>query len=351
MQKAAAWIKTLPAGSNADAIATGAFIFRGVAIRADLLLLLIRENCVAKLHMHRAQISSSGLVSVLHAAMYSDVITALSLGWIDIDEIALNALAMLMKTSKSIVEYYLWELDIRDDGVALICDALAENNVIEVLNLSQNDFGVEGARSLARFLKANKNTRLAHLVLLGNSIGDEGVVALADGLRSNDSLRALNLGYCGISDEGAIALASLLSHGSHLETLDLRENQIGEAGMKALANALKRNQSLQVFLAQSNAGLEGAGIEDAFIKALQNNVTLHTLEGIKSSTIKSLLLRNKMQIPEAVRRAALLLIGIRRSTDFEGMGDFAVFPKDIVRLIAQTVWATRKDPIWIQALK
>ena len=92
-------------------------------------------------------------------------------------------------------------------------------------------------------------------------------------------------------------------------------------------------------------------IEEAFIDALRTNVTLIELEGIKSSKIEALLVRNRELIPAAVRRAALLLIGIRRSTDIEGMGDFAVFPKDIVRLIAQTLWATRRDPIWIQALK
>ena len=100
-------------------------------------------------------------------------------------------------------------------------------------------------------------------------------------------------------------------------------------------------------MALSNAGLKGAGVEDAFIEAHQNNVTLTRLQGIESPKIASLLLRNKELIPAAVRRAAFLLIGIRRSTDFEGMGDFAVFPKDIVRLIAQTVYATRRDPIWI----
>jgi hypothetical protein len=33
------------------------------------------------------------------------------------------------------------------------------------------------------------------------------------------------------------------------------------------------------------------------------------------------------------------------------MGKFVVFPKDVVRLIAQAVWATRRDPVSIQALE
>ena len=223
--------------------------------------------------------------------------------------------------------------------------------MIEDLDISENSIGVEGARTLGSFLKANKSKTLASLSLAANSIGDEGVVALVDGLKSNESLRALYLSYCRISDEGAIALASLLEHGSYLETLRLHVNGIGEAGTKALANGLKRNKHLRHLGVQKNPELRGEIFESSFIDALQNNVTLLQLAGIRSSEIENLLLRKQEHIPEAVRRTALLLIGIRRSTDFEGMGDFAIFPKDIVRLIAQTVWATRRDPMWIKALK
>ena len=285
------------------------------------------------------------------ALMNSGATTALRLESIDFDRTDLKALAMLMRRSKSIFKYRLWHLNIQDDGVALICDALAGNGVIEYLDLSQNGFEVEGARSLARFMKANGSKSLTTLVLAGNPIGDEAVVALVDGIRGNESLRGLNLSYCGISDDGAIALASLLQHGSHLETLGLYGNEIEEAGLIALAIALKHNRKLQYLDFSLNPGCHGEGIENAFIPVFQSNVTLLKLAGIRSPKIEALLLRNKELVPAAVRRAALLLIGIRRSTDFEGMGDFAVFPKDIVRSIAQTVWATRRDPIWIQALK
>ena len=353
-QEAVAWIESLPGIAAPAAMATGEFIFKDVPIRADLLAHLVRENCVVKLSMFSAETSSSDLASLFNALMHSDVITTLDLrlGSIDIDEMALNALATLMRRSKSIVEYHLRHLNIQDDGVALICDALAENNVIEELDLWQNGIGVEGARSLARLMKADGSRSCATLDLAANSIGDEGVVALVDGLRGNTGLRKLNLSGCKISDQGAIALASLLSHGSHHETLFLQLNEIKEAGVKALANALKHNRNLcHLRITSWFVPRRGEIFESSFIEALQSNVTLIELQGIKSSKIEALLLRNKEHIPAAVRLAALLLIGIRQSTDIEGMGDFAVFPKDIVRLIAQTVWATRRDPIWIQALK
>ena len=351
MQEAEAGIESRSDQGGADAMAAGKFTFVSVAIRVDLLLHLIRENCVVKLSLFSAEIASSGLVCIFDALGNSGAITALCLVDIHFDEIALKALATLMKRSKSIVDYSLRELNIQDDGVALICNGLVENIVIEHLDLSQNGFEVEGARSLARFLKANRCKSFASLSVAANFIYDEGVVALVDGLKSNESLRALNVSYSGIFDDGAIALASLLEHGSHLVELDLNENEIGEAGLMALAKALNHNQNLQDLYVYFDSGGDGEGIENAFVDVFQSNVALLKLRDIRSSRIDTLLLRNKELIPAAVRRAALLLIGIRRSTDFEGMGDFAVFPKDIVRLIAQTVYATRRDPLWIQALK
>ena len=351
MQEAEAWIENLPVGGSEDVRDKGKFAFRGVEIRADLLAHMIRENCVAELSLYYAQIQSSGLVVIFDALMNSGAITALRLESIAFGGTALRALATLMKRSNSIVDYYLGELNIQVDGVALIWDALAKNSVIEYLNLSLPGIEVEGIRGLARFLKANRCKSLALLELAANFIYDEGVVALAGGLKSNGSLRGLYVSDCDISDDGAIALASLLEHGSHLQTLDLRVNGIGEAGLMALANALKRNEHLQRFAFRTDPGLGGDGIENAFIDVFQSNVTLLKLQGIKSSEIKALLRRNKKKIPAAVRRAALLLIGTCRSNSFEGMGNFAVFPKDIVRLIAQTMWETRRDPIWIQAIK
>ena len=45
----------------------------------------------------------------------------------------------------------------------------------------------------------------------------------------------------------------------------------------------------------------------------------------------------------AARRAALFIIARY------GEGDLEVFPRDIIRLIANEVWKTREDPIWMEA--
>ena len=49
-----------------------------------------------------------------------------------------------------------------------------------------------------------------------------------------------------------------------------------------------------------------------------------------------------------VRHTVCLLLGIRRGTNRQGMGDLQYLPKDIVLIIAKHVWAARRDPIWLE---
>ena len=353
-EEAIDWLLDIADEDRPDALgleqSLGLYLFKKVAIRVDLLSYLIRENYVVGLELNNVEISSPGLAALFDVAMHSEEIQMLKLAEIDFDNASCTALATLMKRSTSIM-CYIMGCTIQDADVALLCEALAGNSTIEELYLLENNLGLEGARSISRLLQTNDNRALTKLNLRGNQFGNEGISVLIDGLRRNTSLRKLKLCDCRISDDGAIALASFLEHGSHLNDLSLQYNQIGEAGMLALANALKFNRNLSTLKVFWNPGVNREGVEDAFIEALASNVTLLELRGINSSKIEALLLRNKDQIPAAVRCAALLLIGIRRSIDIEGMGGFAIFPKDIVRLIAQTVYATRRDPIWIHAIR
>ena len=46
---------------------------------------------------------------------------------------------------------------------------------------------------------------------------------------------------------------------------------------------------------------------------------------------------------DAARRAALFILARY------GEGDLAVFPRDLIRLIANEVWKTREDPMWMKS--
>lgn len=321
--------------------------FENVVVRCDMLSCLLRRNLVGWLRFDNVRISHSELADIFDAAIQSRVTRTLELNDVAVKELSLTGLASLMKRNKSIGYYHLHWCDLGDDGVSAICDALADSTLIKELVLPGNGIGLEGTRAMANFIKKNKSAFLVGLS--SNALGDEGVVMLCEGLASNKIVSRLNLSGCNISNAGAVALASLLENSMQLEALYLEENIIESAGIFSLADSLKRNQSLRILNILDNPGLDAEGVENAFIDVFHHNVCLVDLT-MEDTTqkISNLLLRNAVLIPAAVRRASLSLIAARRS--IEDAGDFDVFPKEIVKKIALEVWATRKDPKWMEAL-
>jgi hypothetical protein len=170
-------------------------------------------------------------------------------------------------------------------------------------------------------------------------------------------LKGLYLGYCEVGDDGAVKVAAFIEVDDILEGLYLDVNKIGPRGAKAIADALKCNKKVRYLgLINNQIGDQGA---DAFIDALSHNVRItwmsitgNNIAPESEATIKYLTeTRNAVLIPAAARRASLYLIAARRVTPVADAGTLAIFPKEIVRLIAMAVWATRKDPKWIDATK
>ena len=109
---------------------------------------------------------------------------------------------------------------------------------LRTLNLNQNKLDAEDARALANSLM--KTTAMVTSVdLRANSIGDDGVKAIAEALKINAVLTTLVLDYNSIRDEGAIAIAEALKVNAVLTELWLGGNNIGDTGANAIADALK----------------------------------------------------------------------------------------------------------------
>jgi hypothetical protein len=169
-------------------------------------------------------------------------------------------------------------------------------------------------------------------------------------------LKSLYLWNCGIGDDEAVKVAAFIKVDESMEQVHLNGN-IESRGAKAIADALKHNKTLcYLNLVGNQIGDQGA---EAFIDALSHNVCITKLFVFVGVNIGPDLLatieyltetRNDVLIPAAARRASLYLIATRRATPITDAGHFAIFPKEIVRLIAMAVWATRKDPKWIEAI-
>jgi hypothetical protein len=137
-------------------------------------------------------------------------------------------------------------------GDAGLESLLRAGGVARVLRLGSNGISVQGARTLASILQS-KDSRLEELYLCGNRLGDEGVSVLADALKSNCTLRVLDLGRNRFGDQGARDLAEFLRSNSSLQELNVWGNSIGPSGAAAVAEALRANRSLRLLVGAENS--------------------------------------------------------------------------------------------------
>ena len=165
-------------------------------------------------------------------------------------------------------------------------------------------------------------------------------------------LTDLSLGNYQIGDDGAEIIAAFMTLDEIVEGVYIYRCNIGPPGIRAIAESLKHNQTVE-YLDLFGNPIEDEGAE-ALIEALSYNVCMKWLDtGYVAprlqATMKHLTeTRNIILIPAAARRASLSLIAARRNIADAGV--LATFPKEIVRMIAMKVYATRKEPIWINAL-
>ena len=199
------------------------------------------------------------------------------------------------------------------------------------------------------FLTLSSTARDALVALLRDSDKADQADAVMRGL-----LTELHLKWCRIGDRGAEIVAAFLECDETAKTMQLGYCNLGLLGAKFLSEGMKRNATVEILdIAFNFMGPEGA---KAIITGLNQNVciTFVSLEltGIAPELITVIEYltgtRNRILIPAAVRRVSLCLIAARRN--IADSGNLAIFPKEIVKMIAIEVWATRKDPAWLNAL-
>jgi len=187
---------------------------------------------------------------------------------------------------------------ITDEIMALLFEGLTRSASLTSLRLSQNEFGIEGLRSMIQFLQNSPllkslwfnlpdtqifNTKCFDLIirslngtfiqnlcfvrcnitdisalescnlpnlgilsLIGNKIGRDGCLVLSNLLRQEDTvLTHLYLQNTGIDDEGAKTIANSLQENTQLEGLTLEDNDITEEGRRAFLKLLVDISSME----------------------------------------------------------------------------------------------------------
>jgi len=164
-----------------------------------------------------------------------------------------------------------------------------------VLDVDSNNLDDKNLIALAKGLK--HRSRINQLNAQYSSIGDVGIVALAESLPS--SLKRLRLWANQIGDVGAAALAAALSKpSSQITKLDLDNNKIGDAGAIALAAILNKSKIADIGLMQNDIGDAGA---IAFASSIQY------------SSVQCLDLRKNERIGVAGHAATVAISGVQQN--------------------------------------
>ncbi len=146
-------------------------------------------------------------------------------------------------------EIRIWRSNLGDHGAMAMAQLLREAGPefnLSLLELSDNNIGVQGAIALGRSLCAGMMKSLVNLNLDYNPLTNAGVAALERGLCSNSTLKKLSLRYCLIDECGGGALSEILSSPKiTISTLDLTGNRLGGKGLVLLCPGLARNSKLQ----------------------------------------------------------------------------------------------------------
>ncbi|KAB5574582.1 hypothetical protein PHYPO_G00210610, partial [Pangasianodon hypophthalmus] len=135
----------------------------------------------------------------------------------------------------------LSESELGDSGVEKLCDLLKTQECkLETLRLCKS-VSEKSCADLASALCTNPS-HIRELDLSECKLGDSGVKMLCDLLKNWEcKLETLRLKKCNITDEGGAALTAALRSNSSLKELDLRENKLKDSVTKQLSEILKRS--------------------------------------------------------------------------------------------------------------
>ena len=132
---------------------------------------------------------------------------------------------------------------IDDDLISILIKGLMLNKTISQLDLSHNKISNPGARKIAKYVL--QTSILTHLNLADNCIYYEGSRYLAQALKVNKSLVNLELKLNRFDDKAGSKLCiDLLNNNSGLHYLGLSSNQLGNMFCESLAEFLKSNESI-----------------------------------------------------------------------------------------------------------
>jgi len=198
---------------------------------------------------------------------------------LELSDLAWKLLGRYIANNTHLKTVSLRSCGISDEKMALLFSGLTSSSSISEFDVTINEFGIEGLRSMIPFM--SNSPQLINLGVGGNNnINSESFEVLARVLHGR-LVEKLYLFDCNITDISALDTYNL----PHLQLLHLSENNIGRDGCITISNLLQQEGSTlkQLYLASTEMGDEGA---ELLATSLKHNTKLESLSIPKNNITK-----------------------------------------------------------------
>ena len=230
----------------------------GITTLSDLL----RIYPLQKLNISRNQLSEVGITAIVESLMLNTSLQELNMSYNKINIEGSKKIADLIKLNKTLLHLDISYCDIPEDGAIVISKSYISNNVLQAMvmswkgswlavnttdllpkcDLSRKCIGNSGTQILLNLLHKIK---VEQLNLSYNNITDEGVLAITDFLKQNNTLKQLIMSHNKISGDGAYNLAKVIQSNTTLQKLDISHCDIPDDGALVISSSFKSIDSLQ----------------------------------------------------------------------------------------------------------
>lgn len=188
--------------------------------------------------------------AVKECVAVTENLTSLNFEGIPLRERDLTCLAKGIAKNKTLQHMSLEFCQIGDSGVEILCNAIKNNTSVITVNFSGCSLTWKGADTLAKVIKHQATRRhsvawqdslryrrpdldrmpgLRRITICKNPlINDRGAELIAEALKDDLWVKALDMQQCGISTEGAMSFQPVLKFNSTICVLDLRLNPLIE---------------------------------------------------------------------------------------------------------------------------
>jgi len=232
--------------------------------RMDALMRGITHNqSITELSI-RTDIGDQGFENLGRFLRSENALSHINFQYFHVDTECGHNIAMALEQCRhdSLRSFELDNSNINEEGFAEIAATLRTQSQLEKMHLRHNNIGRDGCMALGNLLRRWQSSNLKCLTLSNNNINDLGLEALVEGITHFRNLQNL---YLSDNDQitavGIRSMSPLLqSESCSLTELKLHRINFGDDGAIALADGLRGNNSLRnLMFAPTSAGITDVG--------------------------------------------------------------------------------------------